>query len=133
MVRMRFIPMRSISTESAPSAIGPYSQAVECNGMVFVSGQLPVDPVTGTMPNTPAEQARRALENVKAIAESSGCTMADCVKVTVYLSDLSSFAQVNDVYKEFFAEPYPARSCIEVSAIPKGAMLEIDAILIRSS
>ena len=85
------------------------------------------------MPDTPAEQARRALENVRAIVESSGCTMADCVKVTIYLIDLSAFAQVNEVYKEFFAEPYPARSCIEVSAVPKGAMLEIDAIAIRSS
>lgn len=101
--------------------------------MVFVSGQLPVDPMTGEMPDTPAEQARRALENVRAIVESSGCTMADCVKVTIYLTDLSAFAQVNEVYKEFFAEPYPARSCIEVSAVPKGAILEIDAIAIRSS
>jgi len=125
--------MRSVSTGSAPAAIGPYSQAVECNGVVFVSGQLPVDPMTGEMPDTPAEQARRALENVRAIVESSGCTMADCVKVTIYLTDLSAFAQVNEVYKEFFAEPYPARSCIEVSAVPKGAMLEIDAIAIRSS
>lgn len=125
--------MRSVSTGSAPAAIGPYSQAVECNGAVFVSGQLPVDPMTGEMPDTPAEQARRALENVRAIVESSGCTMADCVKVTIYLTDLSAFAQVNEVYKEFFAEPYPARSCIEVSAVPKGAMLEIDAIAIRSS
>ncbi|MBR1973172.1 MAG: RidA family protein [Candidatus Methanomethylophilaceae archaeon] len=125
--------MRSVSTGSAPAAIGPYSQAVECNGMVFVSGQLPVDPMTGEMPDTPAEQARRALENVRAIVESSGCTMADCVKVTIYLTDLSAFVQVNEVYKEFFAEPYPARSCIEVSAVPKGAMLEIDAIAIRSS
>ena len=125
--------MRSVSTGSAPAAIGPYSQAVECNGMVFVSGQLPVDPMTGEMPDTPAEQARRALENVRAIVESSGCTMADCVKVTIYLTDLSAFAQVNEVYKEFFAEPYPARSCIEVSAVPKGAMREIDAIAIRSS
>lgn len=125
--------MRSVSTGSAPAAIGPYSQAVECNGAVFVSGQLPVDPMTGEMPDTPAEQARRALENVRAIVESSGCTMADCVKVTIYLTDLSAFAHVNEVYKEFFAEPYPARSCIEVSAVPKGAMLEIDAIAIRSS
>ena len=125
--------MRSVSTDSAPAAIGPYSQAVECNGMVFVSGQLPVDPMTGEMPDTPAEQARRALENVRAIVESSGCTMADCVKVTIYLTDLSAFAQVNEVYKEFFAEPYPARSCMEVSSVPKGAMLEIDAIAIRSS
>ena len=125
--------MRSVSTGSAPAAIGPYSQAVECNGAVFVSGQLPVDPMTGEMPDTPAEQARRALENVRAIVESSGCTMADCVKVTIYLTDLSAFAQVNEVYKEFFAEPYPARSCMEVSAVPKGAMLEIDAIAIRSS
>ena len=125
--------MRSVSTGSAPAAIGPYSQAVECNGAVFVSGQLPVDPMTGEMPDTPAEQARRALENVRAIVESSGCTMADCVKVTIYLTDLSAFAQVNEVYKEFFAEPYPARSCMEVSSVPKGAMLEIDAIAIRSS
>lgn len=125
--------MRSISTDSAPGAVGPYSQAVECNGMVFVSGQLPVDPVTGTIPETASEQARRTLENIRAIAEASGLSMSDCVKLTLYLSDMSIFAEVNDVYKGFFSEPYPARSCVAVSGIPKGAMIEIDAILVKDS
>ena len=125
--------MRSISTDGAPSAIGPYSQAIECDGLLFISGQIPVDPSTGTMPDTVGGQARRSLTNIKAIAEAAGYDMSDCVKLTVYLTDLSAFAEVNSVYAEFFSEPYPARSCIEVSAIPKGAMLEIDAILKRSA
>lgn len=125
--------MRSISTEGAPSAIGPYSQAVECNGMLFISGQLPIDPETGVMPDTASAQAERSLMNIRAIAEAAGYDMSDCVKLTIYLSDLSSFSEVNDVYRTFFTEPYPARSCIEVSAIPKGALLEIDAILVRSA
>ena len=125
--------MRSISTEGAPSAIGPYSQAVECNGMLFISGQLPIDPETGVMPDTASAQAERSLMNIRAIAEAAGYDMSDCVKMTIYLSDLSSFSEVNDVYRTFFTEPYPARSCIEVSAIPKGALLEIDAILVRSA
>lgn len=125
--------MRSISTDSAPGAVGPYSQAVECNGMVFVSGQLPVDPVTGAIPETASEQARRTLENIRAIAEASGLSLSDCVKLTIYLSDMSIFAEVNDVYKGFFSEPYPARSCVAVSGIPKGAMMEIDAILVKDS
>ena len=122
--------MRSISTDSAPAAIGPYSQAVECNGMLFVSGQLPVDPVTGTIPEGTKEQAARALENVGAIAESAGYSMSDCARVTVYLSDLSLFADVNSVYSTFFTEPYPARSCFAVAGIPKGASMEIDAIFV---
>lgn len=125
--------MRSISTEGAPSAIGPYSQAVERNGMLFISGQLPIDPGTGTMPDTASAQAERSLMNIRAIVEAAGYDMSDCVKLTIFLSDLSSFPEVNEVYRTFFTEPYPARSCIEVSAIPKGAMLEIDAILVRSA
>ena len=125
--------MRSISTEGAPSAIGPYSQAVERNGMLFISGQLPIDPGTGTMPDTASAQTERSLMNIRAIAEAAGYDMSDCVKLTIYLSDLTSFSEVNEVYRTFFTEPYPARSCIEVSAIPKGAMLEIDAILVRSA
>ena len=125
--------MRSISTEGAPSAIGPYSQAVERNGMLFISGQLPSDPGTGTMPDTASAQTERSLMNIRAIAEAAGYDMSDCVKLTIYLSDLTSFSEVNEVYRTFFTEPYPARSCIEVSAIPKGAMLEIDAILVRSA
>ncbi len=125
--------MRSISTDGAPSAIGPYSQAIECGDILFISGQIPVDPTTGTMPDTVSEQARRSLSNIRAIAEAAGYSMSDCVKLTIYLTDLSSFAEVNSVYAEFFEQPYPARSCIEVSAIPKGAMLEIDAILKKNS
>ena len=123
--------MRSVSTDSAPAAIGPYSQAVECNGMLFVSGQLPIDPVTGQMPSGAAAQAEQSLRNIRSIADAAGYSMSDCVRLTVYLSDLSTFSEVNEVYSEFFTEPYPARSCIEVSAVPKGALLEIDAILVQ--
>ena len=101
--------------------------------MLFISGQLPIDPETGVMPDTASAQAERSLMNIRAIAEAAGYDMSDCVKLTIYLSDLSSFSEVNDVYRTFFTEPYPARSCIEVSAIPKGALLEIDAILVRSA
>ena len=123
--------MNPISTDGAPKAVGPYSQAVECNGMVFVSGQLPVDPRDGSVPDGVRDRTIRALENVRSIAEAAGCSMSDCVKVTIFMSDISEFPDVNDAYAEMFSEPYPARSCVEVSRIPKGMSLEIDAIFVK--
>ena len=123
--------MNPISTDGAPKAVGPYSQAVECNGMVFVSGQLPVDPRDGSVPDGVRDRTIRALENVRSLAEAAGCSMSDCVKVTIFMSDISEFPDVNDAYAEMFSEPYPARSCVEVSRIPKGMSLEIDAIFVK--
>ena len=123
--------MNPISPDGAPKAVGPYSQAVECNGMVFVSGQLPVDPKDGSVPDGVRDRTIRALENVRSIAEAAGCSMSDCVKVTIFMSDISEFPDVNDAYAEMFSEPYPARSCVEVSRVPKGMSLEIDAIFVK--
>ena len=99
--------------------------------MVFVSGQLPVDPKDGSVPDGVRDRTIRALENVRSIAEAAGCSMSDCVKVTIFMSDISEFPDVNDAYAEMFSEPYPARSCVEVSRIPKGMSLALDAIFVK--
>ena len=118
-----------ISTEKAPAAIGPYSQGVAGEHIVFVSGQLPIDMTTGKMPETIEEQAKASLTNVRSILEAKGLTMDNVVKTTVFLQNIDDFTAMNDVYKEFFTEGnYPARSAVEVARIPKGAMLEIEAI-----
>lgn len=123
--------MRSISTDSASPAVGPYSQAIECNGMLFISGQLPTDPSTGSVPEGTGAQAGRLLENVRAITEAAGYSLFDVVRTTLYLTDLSVFAEVNAVYAQYFRDPYPARSCVQVAALPKGAPMMMDAILVR--
>lgn len=117
-----------LSTEKAPAAIGPYSQGIHAAGLTFVSGQLPVDPATGVMPEEAGEQAKQSLTNVAAILESNGCTMDDIVKTTVFLVDMNDFAAVNEVYKTFFPGSFPARSCVAVKELPKGAKVEIEAI-----
>ncbi len=123
--------MKSIvSTKNAPGAIGPYSQAVCANNMMFLSGQLPINTDTGLMPDTVDEQTRQSLSNARAIIESAGATLRDVVKTTVFLSDMNNFATMNDVYKEFFAENYPARSAVEVARLPKDALVEIEMIVI---
>lgn len=123
--------MKSIvKTSSAPGAIGPYSQAVCSDNMLFLSGQLPIDKDTGLMPDTIDEQTRQSLTNAKAIIVSAGATMRDVVKTTVFLSDMNNFAKMNEVYKEFFAESYPARSAVEVARLPKDALVEIEMIVI---
>ncbi len=123
--------MKSIvNTKNAPGAIGPYSQAVCANNMLFLSGQLPINKDTGLMPETVDEQTRQSLSNARAIIESAGATMRDVVKTTVFLSDMNNFGKMNDVYKEFFAENYPARSAVEVSRLPKDALVEIEMIVI---
>lgn len=118
-----------IHTENAPKAIGPYSQAVRVGDLLFTSGQLGMDPVTGAFPSTAAEQARQSLENVKAIVEAAGGNMAQVVKTTVFLKDMNDFQAVNEVYSQFFAEPYPARSAVEVARLPKDGLVEIEVIV----
>lgn len=118
-----------ISTSKAPAAIGPYSQAIQVGNLVFASGQIPIDPATGSfVEGDVKEQARQSLTNVKAILEEAGLTLDNVVKTTVFLADMNDFADVNAVYAEFFAEPYPARSAVAVKTLPKGALVEIEVI-----
>lgn len=120
-----------ISTEKAPSAIGPYSQAIQVGKMIYTSGQLPVDPATGSFPEGGIkEQTRQSLLNVKAILEEAGASMENVVKTTVFLADMSDFADMNAVYAEFFSQPYPARSAVAVKTLPKGASVEIEVVAI---
>ena len=123
--------MNVIATANAPAAIGPYSQALDRGDLVFVSGQIPVDPATGAMPADVRDQARQSLANLKAILAAAGLGMADVVKTVVFLADLNDFAAVNEVYAEAFAQPFPARSCVQVAGIPKGAKVEIECIARR--
>lgn len=120
-----------ICSEKAPGAIGPYSQAIEANGMVFVSGQLPINAATGTMAETIEEQSRQSLENVKHILEEAGLSMKNIVKTTVFLADMSLFAGMNGVYTTFFEGDFPARSAVAVKGLPKDALVEIECIAVR--
>ena len=124
-----------IQTPEAPAAIGPYSQAVQTPAatMTFISGQIPLHPDSMTLVSEAfEEQAHRVFINLRAIAEAAGGRLSDCVKLTIYLTDLGEFATVNEVMATYFAEPYPARAAIEVSALPKQAQIEIDAIMVQS-
>ena len=121
-----------IFTEKAPAAIGPYSQAIEVNGMLFLSGQLPVNPATGEFPEGGvAEQTTQSFENIKSILEEAGLTTANIVKTTVFLADMSLFAEMNAVYAKYFDGDFPARSAVAVKALPKGALVEIECIAVR--
>ena len=122
--------MKPISTQNAPAAIGPYSQAVDSGaGLVFVSGQLPIDPSTGAFPEGGVtEQTRQSLLNAQAILQAAGLDLADVVKTTVFLADMGDFAAMNAVYATFFSEPFPARSAVAVKTLPKGALVEIECI-----
>ena len=117
-----------ISSPKAPAAVGPYSQAIEINGMLFVSGQLPTNPATDKAPETIEEQTRQSLANAAAILEEAGYSFADVVKTTVLLTDIKDFAAMNAVYAEHFSGAYPARVCYQVAALPMGAKVEIDMI-----
>ena len=117
-----------IATSKAPKAVGPYSQAIELNGTLFVSGQIPVNPETGSMPEGIEAQTRQSLTNVGAILAETGLSFNDVVKTTVLLDDIKNFAAMNAVYAEFFPEAKPARACYQVAALPVGAMVEIEAI-----
>ncbi|MGN0993809.1 MAG: RidA family protein [Butyricicoccus sp.] len=120
-----------ICSSNAPSAIGPYSQAIVANGMCYTSGQLPIDPATGAFPEGIAEQTRQSLKNVKAVLAEASVGMDRVVKTTVFLSDMNNFGAMNEVYAEFFGEGgYPARSAVEVARLPKDALVEIEAIAV---
>ncbi|WP_372779921.1 RidA family protein [Litorivivens sp.] len=119
-----------VSTDQAPKAIGPYSQAVKFGDIVFLSGQIPLDPNTMTMVGeTAAEQAEQVFKNLSAVAAEAGGTLDDALKVNISLTDLNDFVAVNEVMARHFAEPYPARACVQVAALPKGAKVEIEVIL----
>ncbi len=120
-----------ISTQQAPAAIGPYSQAIQVGNLVYTSGQIPIDPSTGSLVEGGVkEQTRQSLLNVKAILEEAGLTMSNVVKTTVFMADMNDFAEMNAVYAEFFTEPYPARSAVAVKTLPKGALVEIEVIAV---
>ena len=121
--------MKAISTEKAPAAIGPYSQAIQVGNLVYTSGQIPIDPATGMIVTGGIkEQTFQSLTNVKAILEEVGLTMSNVLKTTVFMADMGDFADMNSVYAEFFTEPYPARSAVAVKTLPKGALVEIEVI-----
>lgn len=123
------IAMKEIKTDKAPAAIGPYSQAIEAGGMVFISGQLPIDPATGQFAEGGIKElTRQSLTNMKHILEAKGLTMAAVVKTTVLLADMADFGDMNEVYAEFFSAPYPARSAFAVKTLPKGGRVEIECI-----
>lgn len=121
--------MKVISTKKAPAAIGPYSQAIQVGNLVYTSGQIPIDPATGTfIEGGIKEQTRQSLSNVRAILEEAGLSMANVVKTTVFIADMADFADMSAVYADFFAEPYPARSAVAVKSLPKGALVEIEVV-----
>ena len=121
--------MKAISTKKAPAAIGPYSQAIRVGNLVYTSGQIPIDPATGAfVEGGIREQTRQSLTNVRAILAEAGLAMSDVVKTTVFMADMNDFAEMNAVYAEFFAEPYPARSAVAVKTLPKGALVEIEVV-----
>ncbi len=117
-----------IETSDAPAAIGPYSQAMQFNGMIITSGQLPINPETGDMPEDTKEQARQCLENVKAVLEAAGSSMSKVRKTMVFVKDMNDFSDINEIYKQYFTLPFPARSCVEVARLPKDAKVEIEVI-----
>lgn len=121
--------MKAINSDKAPKAIGPYSQAIQANGFVFASGQLPIDPATGSFPEGGVkEQTRQSILNAQAILKQAGLELCDVVKTTVYLADMNDFAAMNEVYAQFFSEPFPARSAIAVKTLPKQALVEVECI-----
>ena len=122
--------MERINTPHAPAAIGPYSQAINSGaGLVFVSGQLPIDPATGAFPEGGIQaQTRQSLTNAEAILKAAGLSLSNVVKTTVFLADMGDFAKMNGVYAQFFSEPYPARSAVAVKTLPKGALVEVECI-----
>ena len=120
-----------ISTKSAPSAIGPYSQAVRAGATVYLSGQIALDPDTGHLVEGGVDaQAHRAFKNLKAVAEAAGGSLADCVKLTLFMTDLGHFPKVNEIMQEYFAQPYPARSTVGVASLPRNAEFEVEAVMV---
>ena len=122
---------QAVATKNAPAAIGPYSQGVKAGKTIYVSGQIPIDPATGEFAGQDIEtRTRQSLTNIKNILKEAGADMSDVVKTTVLLNDIADFAAMNKVYAEFFTEPYPARAAFQVAAIPKGALVEIEAVAV---
>lgn len=122
---------KEINSEQVPEAIGPYSHGVEVGNLVITSGQLPINANTGEIPASASEQARISLENVKSTLEAGGTGMSNVVKTTIFVSDLSHFAAINEVYATYFHKPYPARSCVEVARLPKDVFVEIEATAVK--
>jgi reactive intermediate/imine deaminase len=120
----------TVSTPNAPAAIGTYSQAVRAGKTLYLSGQIGLDPATGRLVDGIENQILRVFENLKAVAEAGGGSLADAVKLTVYLTDLAHFARVNEIMSAYFEQPYPARAAVGVAALPRGALIEVDAILV---
>lgn len=126
--------MKPIETNLAPAAIGPYSQAIVANGFVFASGQLPIDPATGEFAQGGVqEQTRQSLMNASQILQAAGTDLAHVVKTTVFLSDMANFAAMNEIYSQFFSQPFPARSAVAVKDLPKGALVEIEVVAVVES
>lgn len=123
--------MKVVYTDKAPAAIGPYSQAIEVNGMVYTSGIIPVDPATGNIPEGSVAQAEQAFLNMKNLLEAAGTDISQVVKTTVFIKEMNDFGAINEVYAKYFTEPYPSRSCVEVARLPKDVMLEIEAIALK--
>lgn len=120
--------MKQISTNNAPQAIGPYSQAIISNGLVYCSGQIPIDPATGNIVEGLDAQAHQVFKNVKNLLDAAGTSIDKVIKTTVFIKDMNDFAKINEIYAEYFTEPYPARSCVEVARLPKDVALETEVI-----
>lgn len=123
---------RKVESSKAPDAAGPYSQAIEAAGMVFASGQLPIDSRSGEIPASIEEQTRASLENLSAVLEAAGCSLSNVVKTTVFLDSMDNFGVVNSIYAEYFEPPFPGRSCFQVAKLPRAAKVEIEAIAIKN-
>lgn len=121
--------MKEIKTKNAPAAIGPYSQAVIVGNLLYTSGQIPVNPMTGEIPTSVTEQAEQVFTNISKLVEEADANMSQVVKTTVFIKDMNDFALINEIYAKYFTEPYPARSCVEVSRLPKDVLLEAEAIV----
>ena len=122
---------KEVKTDLAPGAIGPYSQGIDVGNMIFFSGQLPIDSQTGTMPEGIKAQTTQSLNNVKGLLESQGLDLSNVVKTTVFLNDMNDFVKMNEVYAQYFTQPYPARSAVEVARLPKDALIEIEVIALK--
>ncbi|MCD7763401.1 MAG: RidA family protein [Lachnospiraceae bacterium] len=121
----------AISTDRAPAAIGPYSQAIETNGFVFTSGVIPVNPATGEIPEGVEAQANQAFSNMAALLEASGTGMEQVIKTTVFIKEMNDFGKINEIYAKYFTGVFPARSCVEVARLPKDVLLEVEAIAVK--
>ena len=120
--------MKLIKTDNAPAAIGPYSQAIISGNTVYCSGQIPINPNTGDIPNVVSAQAHQVFENIKNLLDASGTSIDNVIKTSVFIKDMNDFAEINAIYAEYFTEPYPARSCVEVARLPKDVLLEAEVI-----